>query len=285
MTLQQLKIHFTEQLLHEYPLEEINSFFSWLAEHYLGYTRLDISLQKDKMLLPESEALFYAALKRLQDHEPIQYIIGKTEFYGLPFKVTPATLIPRCETEELVAWIISNSKLQNPNFKTESLLDIGTGTGCIAISLAKHLTNATLSALDISEAALHVAKENAILNNVTINFFQTDILTTASLPSKFDIIVSNPPYVREQEKKQMQRNVLEHEPEGALYVSDKDPLLFYIKITSLAYKHLNPGGLLYFEINEYLSDEMKQLLEVSGFKNVALKKDIFGKFRMIQGQR
>lgn len=189
------------------------------------------------------------------------------------------TLIPRPETEELVEWILINPefKFQNPQF-----LDIGTGSGCIAISLAKNLPNAKVSALDISEEALKIAKGNAKLNKVEVDFFQTDILAAETLSKKYDVIVSNPPYVRELEKKQMQQNVLKYEPYSALYVKDEDPLLFYRAISRLAKNHLNPGGKLFFEINEYLAYEMTELLKAEGFKNIEIKKDIYGKDRMLK---
>ena len=225
---------------------------------------------------------FQKAIFRLKIHEPIQYIIGETEFYGLPFKVNKHTLIPRPETEELVEWIYIEFSNQQSTINNQQFLDIGTGTGCIAISLAKNLPNAKVSALDISEEALKIAQQNAEMNKVKIDFFQTDILAAETLPKKYDVIISNPPYVRELEKKQMQQNVLKHEPESALYVSNEDPLLFYRAISHLAKKHLNPEGKLFFEINEYLADELTALLEGEGFKNIQVKKDIFGKDRMIK---
>ena len=213
----------------------------------------------------------------MRHFEPIQYILGETEFYGLPFKVTPATLIPRPETEELVDWIIANC---NKNPKT--LLDIGTGSGCIAIALAKNLPAVKVSAMDISEEALKVASENAIYNKVTVNFSKKDILGTSTLPQKYDVIISNPPYVRNSEKEMMQKNVLDFEPASALFVEDDNPLLFYSKIAKLAKNYLNPNGFLFFEINEYLSKEVIQLLERESFSEIELKQDFFGKDRMIK---
>lgn len=301
MTLKQLKLDFTTALSEQYPREEIQSFFNWLAESYLGFSRFEVSVNGEKNISAEIEARFSKALQRLQNHEPIQYILGETEFYGLPFKVTPDTLIPRPETEELVEWIVLNSKLQipNPKFQNSSLtthhskprlssleprtfLDIGTGTGCIAISLAKHIKNAKVSAIDISSGALKIARENASLNEVAVDFFQADILKTTTLPQHYDVLVSNPPYVRELEKEQMQPNVLQHEPEGALFVSNEDPLQYYRAIAKLAKTHLTPNGSLYFEINEYLSKEMQKMLEEEGFTEIEIKKDIYGKFRMLR---
>jgi len=287
MILKQLKSKFIETLSGSYPPEEIQSFFNWLAESYLGYSRFEVSINSGLIISAEHTAKFSEALQRLQNHEPIQYILGETEFYGLPYKVTPATLIPRPETEELVQWIIDGippSKRAGGMLAENKIeiLDIGTGTGCIAISLAKNIENTKVSAIDISAEALQVAKENATLNETSVTFLQTDILNTIMLPQQYDVIVSNPPYVRAMEKKHMQANVLKHEPDTALFVTNEEPLLFYRAIATLAKKHLTPNGTLYFEINEYLSGEMKQLLEQEGFTEIELKKDIFGKFRMLK---
>ncbi len=188
-------------------------------------------MNPENKISAEDSENFQKALLRLKDHEPIQYILGETEFYGLPFKVNNHTLIPRPETEELVSWILDNSEFK---FQDSELLDIGTGSGCIAISLAKNLSNSKISALDVSEEALKIAKQNATLNKVGVEFFQTDILKIKTLPKQYNVIVSNPPYVRELEKKQMQQNVLKYEPDSALYVKDEDPLLFYRTISQLA---------------------------------------------------
>ncbi len=223
---------------------------------------------------------FENAIYRLKKNEPIQYIIGETEFYGLPFKVNKHTLIPRPETEELVDWVIS----EIPPLGFRGILDIGTGSGCIAVSLAKNLPNAKVSALDISMEALKVARENAQINTVTIDFFPCDILKAEQLPEKYDIIVSNPPYVRESERDKMQPNVLNHEPASALFVEDKEPLVFYQAIARLSKTVLNPGGVLYFEINEYLGKDLQEVLTTEGFGKIIVKKDIFGKDRMLKCQ-
>tara|TARA_R110000751_G_scaffold137079_3_gene240408 strand:- start:10383 stop:11228 length:846 start_codon:yes stop_codon:yes gene_type:complete len=273
-----LKSNFKKSLSELYPSEEIQSFFNILSEKYLNLSRIEIALNRDRRLTETEAEKFQKAILRLQNHEPIQYIIGETEFYGLPFKVNTHTLIPRPETEELVEWILSGF----PPSGARGILDIGTGSGCIAISLAKNLPNAKISALDISEEALKIAEANAKLNKVEVDFFQTDILAAETLPMKYDVIVSNPPYVRELEKKQMQQNVLKYEPHSALYVKDEDPLLFYRAISRLAKNHLNPAGKLFFEINEYLAYEMTELLKAAGFKNIEIKKDIYGKDRMLK---
>ncbi len=278
MKISDLKSNFKKSLSELYPSEEVQSFFNILSEKYLNLSRIEIALNPERTISATEAEKFQKAILRLQNHEPIQYIIGETEFYGLPFKVNKHTLIPRPETEELVEWILSGF----PPSGARGILDIGTGTGCIAISLAKNLPNAKISALDISEEALKIAEANAKLNKVEVNFFQTDILAAETLPKKYDVIVSNPPYVRELEKKQMQQNVLKYEPHSALYVKDEDPLLFYRAISRLAKNHLNPGGKLFFEINEYLAYEMTELLKAEGFKNIEIKKDIYGKDRMLK---
>ncbi len=282
MKISELKSNFITALAELYPSEEIQSFFNILSEKYLNFSRIEVALNSEKEVSKEDIEKFQQALIRLKNHEPIQYIIGETEFYGLPFKVNNHTLIPRPETEELVEWIISEINKQQSSIVNLKLLDIGTGSGCIAISLAKNLPNSRISALDISEEALKIARENAEMNEVEVEFFQTNILKVKTLPKQYDFIVSNPPYVRELEKKQMQPNVLNFEPDSALYVKDEDPLLFYRAISQLAKHHLQPDGKLFFEINEYLADELKLLLKSEGFKNIEVKKDLFGRDRMLK---
>lgn len=282
MKISELKKYFHEQLSGLYPSEEIQSFFYILSEEYLNLSRVNIALNPETEVSANDYDKFQIALFKLNNHEPIQYIIGEAEFYGLPFKVNKYTLIPRPETEELIDYIISNHKTTTQHSEPTSILDIGTGSGCIAVSLAKNLSNAKVSALDISEKAIQVATENAKINNVKVDFFQADIIKVTALPEHYDIIVSNPPYVRELEKEMMQENVLRHEPDSALYVTNSDPLLFYRSISRLAKIHLKPGGKLFFEINEYLADEMIQLLKDEGFKKIEVKKDIFGKDRMMK---
>lgn len=280
MNTQELKSNFKKSLSGIYPSEEIQSFFNILSTKYLQLSRIEIALNPEREVSEETIRNFESALLRLKNHEPIQYILGETEFYGLPFKVNEHTLIPRPETEELVEWILKEtSPLKGGG---GMFLDIGTGSGCIAISLAKNFINADVSALDISEEALKISRANAVMNKVEVNFFQADILKTKTLPKQYDFIVSNPPYVRELEKKRMQRNVLNFEPATALYVKDEDPLLFYRTISRLAKNHLKNGGKLFFEINEYLSEELIKLLKIEGFKNIEVKKDIFRKDRMLK---
>ena len=215
----------------------------------------------------------------LKKQKPIQYILGETEFHGLRFEVDENTLIPRQETEELVELIVGNS--QKAEGRSLRVLDIGTGSGCIAISLAANIPNAEVYAIDVSEKALATAKKNAEINKVKVNFILKNILETEDLEGQFDVIVSNPPYVRNLEKAEIKPNVLEYEPHLALFVEDNDALLFYRKIAQLAKKNLASDGKLYFEINQYLGKETIQLLEDLGFKNVMLKKDIYENNRMI----
>ena len=282
MKLSQLKINFTTQLQGVYDREEIHSFFYILCDFFLQYSRFEVSMALDTVVSAKNITAFEMALLRLKKQQPIQYIVGHTEFYGLTFKVNKHTLIPRPETEQLVDWIISNHKDQGSGLE---ILDIGTGSGCIAIALAKNLSKASISGLDISEKALEVAQENAIKNQVLVSFCQKDILQTTALEKKYDVVVSNPPYVRQLEKKAMSANVLDYEPGGALFVPNEDPLLFYRKIAQLALVSLQEKGWLYFEINEYLSNEMDALLNEIGFVNIEIKKDFRAVPRMIKCQK
>jgi release factor glutamine methyltransferase len=294
MTVKEYRVNFTQQLSSLYPKTEIDSFFFILIDEYLKLKRIDITLYPDFEIVNTTISVLDTALRRLKNQEPIQYVVGNTEFYGYPFLVDENTLIPRPETEELVEWVLAEvTKLQKGKIATSiNILDIGTGTGCIPISLAKNLPTATIYAIDISANALKVAKKNADLNNVAITFLQTDILKVDSLNEtlnqiqqnylNFDIIISNPPYVRELEKAEIQPNVLQNEPHLALFVSDDNPLLFYDKIADLAKINLNKNGLLFFEINQYLGSETVKVLEQKGFKNIELRKDLFGNNRMIK---
>lgn len=272
---------FRNRLNKEFASEEVNSFFNMLSEKYLNMSRLQIAMHPEKELSADELQNFEGALQRLEHHEPVQYIMGETEFFGLNFEVNKHVLIPRPETEELVQWILTDLEGRRENLR---ILDIGTGSGCIAVALAKNLPKAEIWAIDISEEALKMAFLNAQQNEVQVNFLQNDVLKMQNLPMVFDVIVSNPPYVRELEKFEMQRNVLEFEPHTALYVSDDDPLLFYEKITALASKGLSSKGVVYFEINQYLGQETSELLQQKNFRT-SLKKDIFGVERMLRGSR
>jgi release factor glutamine methyltransferase len=280
MLLKEFRNHFNKELSAIFPQTEIDSFFFLLIEKELDLQRIDLVLNTQLPVAEEKFKHISNSLSRLKAQEPIQYILGETEFYGFPFKVTKDTLIPRPETEELVEWIITEvAKLQPCNVATFSILEIGTGSGCIPISLAKKIPKATISSIDVSKKALTIAKENALLNAVNIYFIEQDILNTEELSQQYDVIVSNPPYVRELEKKEIKPNVLENEPHLALFVADNNPLIFYSKIADLAKKHLSEKGVLYFEINQYLAKETVEMLSEKGFIT-ELKKDFFGNDRM-----
>ena len=290
MIVKQYRNYFNETLKTIYPITEIDSFFFLLLEEYLGFRRVDIVLKSDFKITQETLNLLQSATKQLEKEVPLQYIIGKTEFYGLPFVVNKHVLIPRPETEELVACVVSESSRfktfntstkQTTDKKQLKILDIGTGSGCIPISLKKQLPFAKISAIDISKEALGVAKKNAVLNNVDIHFILQDILKTVALDQHYDIIISNPPYVRELEKKELKNNVLKNEPHVALFVENDNPLIFYAKIAELAKNYLNKNGLLFFEINQYLGTETIDLVNKKGLKNIQLKKDMFGNDRII----
>ena len=282
MKLSQLKINFTTVLQGVYDKEEVHCFFYILCDFFLQYSRFEVSMALDTIVSAKNITAFDMALLRLKKQEPIQYILGCTAFYGLTFKVNEHTLIPRPETEELVDWVLSNLHDQDSML---DILDIGTGSGCIAISLAKNIPTARVSGLDISEKALEVAQENAVKNQVLVSFCEKDILETTALKNKYDVMVSNPPYVRQLEKKAMNANVLDYEPGVALFVPNEDPLLFYRKIAQLAMVSLQTRGWLYFEINEYLSKEMDVLLKEIGFANIEIKKDFREVPRMIKCQK
>jgi len=275
------KSEFISQLTPLYDEGEAESFFYLILEEKHHLKRIDLALQLD-LEFSESEIQGWnVILEQLKLELPIQYILGSTNFYGLKFEVNDKVLIPRPETEELVDWIIRDSFVLR-NDSTPKILDIGTGSGCIAIALAKNLPNAQVFAIDVSEEALATAKRNAEQNDVNITFIQKNILETTDLHQQFDIIVSNPPYVRNLEKAEIKKNVLEYEPHLALFVEDHDALIFYRKIGELAQRNLSKQGQLYFEINQYLGKEMMELLENLGFQNVELKKDIYGNDRMIR---
>ena len=243
-----------------------------------------MALHPDLVFSEGEIVIWNSILEQLKKEIPIQYLLGKTSFYGLDFEVNENVLIPRPETEELVEWILESQKSKGENKKIR-ILDIGTGSGCIAISLAKNLPNADVFALDISEKALAIAKRNAKINAVNVTFINQNILETEDLGQQFDIVVSNPPYVRNLEKVEIKKNVLDNEPHLALFVEDNDALIFYKKIAELAQKNGSENSQLYFEINQYLGKEMIDLLEKMNFKNIELRKDIYGNDRMISCHR
>ena len=280
MKIKEYKINFIKSLLPFYDEMEAESFFYILLENKRQLRRIDLALDADKEFSEDEISIWNTILEKLKTQIPIQYILRTTHFYGLEFIVDENVLIPRPETEELVDWIVKlNSKISKK--KNLRILDIGTGSGCIAISLAKNIPNSEVFAIDVSEKALAVAEKNALLNTVSLTFLLKNILETTSLDQKFDIIVSNPPYVRNLEKSEIKTNVLENEPHLALFVADDDALIFYKKIAELAATNLNPNGQLFFEINQYLGKETLDLLESLGLKNRELRKDIYGNDRMI----
>ncbi|EAQ49341.1 peptide chain release factor N(5)-glutamine methyltransferase [Leeuwenhoekiella blandensis] len=279
MTLKAYRTHFYKELEAFYPQEEYETFFKVLAQEYLKLAAYEIPLNFQLELDEAQRNLFDKALSRLQQNEPLQYIVASTEFYGFPFQLSPAVLIPRPETEELVDWIYTD-------FKNTSctILDIGTGSGAIAVSLAKLLPEAKVTAIDVSEDALKIAEANASSNAVNVQFIKQDILDCQALDRSYDVIVSNPPYVRDLEKVEIKANVLNYEPHLALFVEDQNALIFYKKIAELAIQALQPNGILYFEINQYLSVETVGLLKNIGFSQVELRDDFAGKPRMIKAQ-
>ncbi len=279
-----IRKYYCEQLCSVYDNDEANAMILILLEHYFNITRIKMALEPD-MRLSESEMLtFHFAVKDLLKNKPIQYVIGETEFCDLKFKVNENVLIPRPETSELVMNIVKRQKTKDK--RQLSILDIGTGSGCIAISLAKQIPNSKVYALDISEKALEVAKENAINNDAEVAFIHDDILNLKNnIETEFDIIVSNPPYVRELEKAEMRDNVLDWEPHNALFVSDNDPLIFYRNILEFAKSHLKENGEIWFEINEYLVKEMADLCNEYGFSDVEIFKDFRGKERGLKTTR
>ncbi|GAB7088744.1 peptide chain release factor N(5)-glutamine methyltransferase [Marinifilum fragile] len=260
-----------------YSSRESESIAYILLEELLNYSRTQIQLNKTEAIQDEQFEKIKEYIADLKENKPIQYVLGEADFYELKFKVNQHTLIPRPETEELVHAIINENKDANLH-----VLDIGTGSGCIPICLAKHLLNADVTSVDISSGAIKTAKENAKLNSVQVRFEERDILNWEAYEwEQLDIIVSNPPYVTNTEKEKMEKNVLDFEPHTALFVSDHDPLIFYQRIAELAQEYLKEGGKLYFEINESLGKEMSELMEQKGFSNVQVRKDINGKDRMM----
>ena len=262
--------HITNQLLDLYPEDEARAIAWWIVEESTGLSRNEILTGcKDTKNIPNLQVI----IDRLHHFEPIQYIFGHTEWYGLDLKVTPATLIPRPETAELVEMV----KVKGERLKVK-VLDIGTGSGCIAIALKKAHPEWDVTGIDISAEAIEVAQENAQRNGVEVHFLQKDILCD-EIEEKYDIAVSNPPYICEKEKAEMRPNVLDFEPHTALFVPDDDPLKFYRRIASL---HL--GAQLFFEINEAYPSELAAMLSELGYTDIQLSKDIYGKARIIQAR-
>jgi release factor glutamine methyltransferase len=271
-----------EKLSPSFSAQEVESLTSLILEHVTGLNRLQMHLhQKDE--LPDTKIMqIMEIINRLLANEPLQYILGKTEFYGLTFSVTPDALIPRPETEELVDWILSDEK-GNCN----SLLDIGTGSGCIPIAIDRHSDIDIIDGWDISEGALKLARQNAAANNSKVQFSIQDIFDTSHIPAekKWDVIVSNPPYVLMEESTLMEKNVVDFEPHVALFVPDNDPLIFYRTIAQFAIDHLSLHGRLFFEINEKQGEPITKLLSDLGFTDLLTRKDLQGKVRMVKAKK
>lgn len=282
MQLSDIKTIFHKELDALYDKEEIDAFFYRIVEHYLNLERFVLVLQPNLTLTKEEEQPLFEGLAQLKLEKPLQYILGEAHFMDLVLKVNEHVLIPRPETEELVQWIVNDCQFEHSH--NLNILDIGTGSGCIAISLAKALPNTKVNALDVSKNAIEVAQSNAESNMAKVNFFQDNILN-AKNKNVYDVIVSNPPYVRESEKVEIKNNVKNYEPKEALFVPDHDALLFYEAIVDFSKQQLKPRGLIFFEINQYLADETRQLLVDNHFKEVELRKDIFGNFRFLKGRK
>jgi release factor glutamine methyltransferase len=282
-------LHTLSDVVREYRAElgdiysdnEIRTIGYLVSEHLLNYSKIDFHLKDQEPISAEMAEKFRHSLERLKHGEPVQYITGSTEFYGLPLRVDRRVLIPRPETEEMVDWIIR----ENRDLPVR-ILDAGTGSGCIAVSLAVNMPEASLSACDISEEALNLAMNNAKLNRASIRFFIYDLLGKKDiLPEKYEVIVSNPPYVRLGEKVMMKRNVLDYEPGLALFVPDEDPLLYYRSLILLGRRYLYDGGKLYLEINERFPAEVVRLMENAGFYGIEVRRDLYGKARMVRGRK
>ncbi len=273
-----LYYHIKQRLLSSaYEEGEATSLAKWILAEVFGFSTLELYTGKDTNFPQECRERLDNILTRLERFEPIQYIIGETHFCGLVFKVTPAVLIPRPETAELVEWIVGDCAHSHVR-----ILDIGTGSGCISVSLASRLEGAQVTAWDISLQALSVARHNAQTNRVAVDFCEVDVLQDKLPEIEVDVLVSNPPYIAERERADMDRNVLDYEPELALFVPDDDPLLFYRRIACAGNDILVPGGALYFEINRAYGSEMIALLEGLGYHHVELREDLSGNNRMIK---
>lgn len=282
-----LRKHFASLLEPTYGHDEANALIMILFEHHFKINRIDIALNPDLCLNNQEYAIIEKSVEELLTNRPVQYITGETEFCGMRFSVNENVLIPRPETEELVSLILSADSGQLTTGKI-NVLDIGTGSGCIAISLAKSLKDCVVTAVDISDKALEVAKKNARANEADVRFVMDDILSPQSTEltdNKFDIIVSNPPYVCDSEKRDMRANVLDFEPSTALFVSDDDPLLFYREIVNLAQHSLKPDGTVWFEINERFGEDMVLLCRNNGFSNTSVFRDFRDKDRFIRARR
>jgi len=280
MTIQEANRYISSQLQTIYEEQEAENISDWVIEHLTGTKKTDRITNREKLISPEQTLQLNDYLDRLLQHEPVQYVLNEAWFCGLKFYVDKNVLIPRPETEELVEWIISDCKFP---INTLSILDVGSGSGCIPIALKKRLGKADVYSCDISSGALNVAGKNARALGIHVKFIELDFLDNEQrdqLPS-FDIVVSNPPYIPEKDKDTMRFNVLDHEPGSALFVPDNDALVFYKAIAEFGKKHLSKGGSIYTEINESLGKETTGVFEWHGYKTL-IKKDMQGKDRMIK---
>ncbi len=294
-TIKSIFADYRQKLTKLYDAKESEAITLLVISEICDLSKAKIKAFPEKEISQQQAEKLKHTLEQLQSGKPIQYILGKTEFYGLPFYVNPSVLIPRPETEELVEWVISSVgssewAVVNGEIGLGNVIDVGTGSGCIAISLKKNLPGFNVAAIDISEAALQIAKENALLNEVNVEFMEADILNLSeqlllisNLQSPISIIISNPPYVTLHDKTKMHTNVTDFEPHSALFVPEDDPLIFYKAIADFAIKNLTPNGLLFFEINESYGADVVELLADKGFKNIELRKDMSGRDRMVRG--
>ncbi len=281
-TVSSIKAYFFDRLSAFYTASEMKLMFNELLMSRLNLSRTELMLS-DSLRLSESDLLYFrTCVHRMKENEPFQHVLGSTEFYGLEIKCDNRALIPRPETEELVDWIVNDFK--NHEF---SIIDVCTGSGCIALALKSVFKNCTVEAVDVSKDALDLAKDNAEILNLDVRFYEDDILATTKLgmnARKWDVIVSNPPYIPVSDKDQMHANVLDYEPGLALFVSNDDALIFYRKIAELAKESLSKSGALYFEIHENLSSDVQALLKSIGFQSVVCRQDMQGKDRMIKAE-
>ncbi len=281
MTFQDIRFHFRQKMTDLYDVSEIETLFFMGFEDLFGKKKIDFVLHPNETLSDENLQKWNQFLSKLMLGKPIQYILGTTEFYGLPFIVNENVLIPRPETEELIDWILEDFQQKDEI----SILDIGSGSGCIPIVLNAKMPQAKIVSWDVSEKALETAQKNNQLNKTKVAFELQDILKVENIPFSVDVMVSNPPYVQITEQAEMKKNVLAFEPHLALFVPENDPLLFYRKIGTLAWQHLNKNGALYFEINQYLGNETMELLRAIGFQNLELRKDFMKNDRMIKAMK
>jgi release factor glutamine methyltransferase len=280
-TLKDLRTYLINELKGTYPEQEKFAIINLIFKTHFGVDRLHLLKDSDQIVSSQNADLILEICDNLKTGKPIQYVLGETLFYNCTIKVNNETLIPRPETEELVDLIIK----ENKDFQG-SIIDIGTGSGCIAVAIKKNLQWAKVTGTDISDGALAMASSNAILNNVVVSFLKNDMLRPdPGLLQPVSIIVSNPPYVLESEKKYMNRNVLDFEPHNALFVPDEDPLVFYRAIVKISGSILMPGGKIYLEINEKKGEAISLLLESAGYSDIRVIKDINGKNRIIKGRK